>query len=79
MLPGENPFETGKIQRDGHGLSKVLKSLTPDLIEPIIKEFTGAKKTNPTDNFGFAEGLKPIATFADKDVVYTLNKYFYSV
>ena len=67
------------FRENSFDISKVVKSLNPEILAPIIKQFTSAKKTNPTESVGFGEGLKPIATFADKDVVYTLNKYFYSV
>jgi hypothetical protein len=67
------------LKDNSFDIKKVINSLNPEILEPIIKEFTNAKKTNPTETVGFGEGLKPIAAFADKDVVYTLNKYFYSV
>lgn len=68
------------LKNNSFDIGKVLKSLNPQILEPIMKEFfSGQNKPNPTENVGFGEGLKPIACFADKDIVYTLNRYFYSV
>jgi len=59
-------------------IKKVLTNLKPEMLEPIIKSFfnSGQNKT-PTD-FSVGENYKldPIARIADKDIVYTLNRYF---
>ena len=54
----------------------MLKDITPDKIAPIIKDFLSDKKS-PAAYAGESVGLNPIANVADKDIVYTLNKYFY--
>lgn len=62
--------------KDSFDIKRVLKDITPDKIAPIIKEFLSDKKS-PAAYAGESVGLNPIANVADKDIVYTLNKYFY--
>ena len=62
--------------KDSFDIKKVLKDITPDKIAPIIKDFL-SKKNSPTAPVGESVGLNPIANIADKNIVYTLNKYFY--
>ncbi len=60
-------------------IGKVIKSLNPEILAPLIKEFFSyAKNQNPQTNFSFGDDYKlsPIARIADKDVIYTLNRYF---
>ena len=70
-------FQNGKFN-----LSDLLKNLTPQTLKPIIERLfksNSFKNQNPTENsVGNNYGLNPIAPFADKDIVYSLNKYFYS-
>ena len=59
-------------------IKKTLSCLTPDQIEPIVKEFMRYEnKKNPTDGCSPSVGLTPIALIADKEIVYTLNRYFH--
>lgn len=64
---------------NGFDISKVIKSLNPEILAPLIKEFiSSTNNKNPQTNFSFGEDFKlsPISRIADKEVVYTLNKYF---
>ena len=60
-------------------IKRVINNLDLEKLAPIIQSFIekGAKN-RPTDVGREAFGLAPIAGIADKDIVYTLNKYFYS-
>jgi hypothetical protein len=44
---------------------------------PLLQEFFKSQNKTPTDfSVGEECKLSPIAKIADKDIVYTLNKYF---
>lgn len=66
------------FEQNSFDLRKVLSSLNPETLAPLVKELISAFKNNtPTDNsVGGDYHLDPIANIADKDIVYTLNKYF---
>lgn len=58
-------------------LKSLLSNLNLEAIAPLLKDFFNQKpRSNQAEERGF--GLNPIAKIADKDIVYTLNKYFYS-
>ncbi len=58
-------------------LKSLLSNLNLEALAPLIKDFFNQKpRSTQTVERGF--GLNPIAKIADKDIVYTLNKYFYS-
>ena len=64
------------LKENSFDIKKTLNSLSPDTLAPIIKEFMSAQNNiRPTETVGRSEGLTPIANVADKDIVYTLNKY----
>lgn len=66
------------LQKNSFDIKKTLSCLSPETIAPIVKEFLKtANKKPPTEHVGGGYGLSPIAEIADKDVVYTLNKYFH--
>ena len=66
------------IANNSFDLKKTLLSLTPEEIEPIINEFVKfSNKKSPTSGYSPSVGLDPIALIADKEIVYTLNKYFH--
>jgi len=70
------------LKKNSFNLGDTLKNLDLQTIAPIVKEFmkNAQNKKNPTENsVGYGYALNPIAPFADKDIVYSLNKYFYSI
>lgn len=77
------------FERNGFDLVATLKSMDfTTLIQTIIQvvsSINSAQNKNPTEqsvgcnsgyDYGCNYGLNPIACVADKDIVYTLNKYF---
>ncbi|MBE5749513.1 MAG: hypothetical protein E7346_01420 [Clostridiales bacterium] len=67
-----------RLANNSFDLKKTLLSLTPEEVEPIIKEFMKfSDKKSPTNGYSPSVGLDPIAMIADKEIVYTLNKYFH--
>ena len=66
------------LANNSFDLKKTLIILTPEEIEPIINEFVKfSNKKSPTSGYSPSVGLDPIALIADKEIVYTLNKYFH--
>ncbi len=71
------------LSKNDFDFRKTLNGLNLDAVAPIIKAFMenlnakeGQKQT-PTDfSVGEVVGLNPIANLADKEIVYTLNKYY---
>ncbi len=65
------------LQKNNYDISKSIFSLTPETLAPIVSAFTSAMQNTarPTGNVGRAVGTAPIAKIADKEIVYTLNKY----
>lgn len=65
------------LSSNSFDLSKILNGETLSTLMPLIKELFSAQNKTPT---GFSVGeefkLSPIANIADKDIVYTLNRYF---
>jgi hypothetical protein len=59
-------------------LKKTLSNLNLEKIAPIISAFfqMNAQKNRPTESAERNFYLSPIAGIADKDIIYTLNKYF---
>ena len=67
------------LSENSFDITKILQSITPEQFAPIIQEFMKNSKNNTTnENFEGGYGLTPIANIADKEIVYALNKYFYS-
>ena len=70
------------LKKNSFNLAGTLKNLNLQTVAPIIREFmqnNPFKNENPTENsVGNGYALNPIAPFADKDIVYSLNKYFYA-
>ncbi len=71
------------LSKNSFDLAKTLKNLNLDALAPIIKVFLENFNSNPAQNKTPAEysageisHLNPIANIADKEIVYTLNKYF---
>ncbi|MBQ9735003.1 MAG: hypothetical protein IJV95_03990 [Clostridia bacterium] len=65
------------LKENSFDIKKTLSSINPEILAPLIKQFfENAQNNNPTDTVGqFYYGLEPIKNVADKDIVYTLNKY----
>ena len=60
-------------------LKTVLSCLTPEMLAPVFQAFISNKQNPCTEsNSVQGQGLLAIADVADKDIIYTLNKYFYS-
>lgn len=66
------------LERNSFDIGKTLKNLTPETIAPVIKVITEnfSNKKTPTETVGEKVGLAPLVSFADKEIVATLNKYF---
>lgn len=58
-------------------LKKVLENFNLSAILPIISSLFSNKEKSPTSTVGQGVGLDPIANIADKEIVYTLGKYFH--
>ncbi|MBQ8426435.1 MAG: hypothetical protein IJX16_01590 [Clostridia bacterium] len=65
------------LKDNSFDLSKLLNPETLSTFVPIIKDFFKQQNKTPTDfTVGEDYKLSPIARIADKDIVYTLNRYF---
>ena len=67
------------LKDSGFDLKTLLSHLTPDMVAPFIENII-TNKNQPCNQNSSVQGygLSAIADIADKDIVYTLNKYFYS-
>lgn len=66
------------LKNNNFDIKKTLQNLNLDAIAPLIKDFMqNATKNRPENSERNNVGLSPIAKIADKDIVYTLNQYFY--
>jgi hypothetical protein len=65
------------LEKNSFDLKKTLSSLDLSAVMPIITSFLSSinDKKSPT-TASTAVGLDPIAFIADKEIVFTLNKYF---
>lgn len=64
------------LKNNFSGVFDALKGLDLSSIIPIISQvFSSLNNFSPTNNVGLNQGLTPIANIADKDIVYTLNKF----
>lgn len=65
------------LKDNSFDLSKLLTPQTISALMPLIMDFINKQNKTPTE-FSVGEDYKisPIAKIADKDIVYTLNKYF---
>ncbi|MBR2499199.1 MAG: hypothetical protein IKB67_05760 [Clostridia bacterium] len=68
------------FKENGFNLKSALSCLTPEMIAPIFQMLFNGKTTKPCaeNNSAQGYGLSAIADIADKNIVFTLNKYFYS-
>ncbi len=63
------------LRQNSFDLKKVFSNLDPQALAPIIKEFMANMNNRPTDTVGRNNGLTPISNIADKDIIFSLNKY----
>lgn len=54
-------------------LKSFLSGLTPEKVAPIFKTVFGGAK-NPSESS--SDGLSPVLSIADRDIIYALNGYF---
>lgn len=70
-----------KLKDNNFDIIKTLQNIDLSAILPLIEKFMQfSENKNRSENFQERNivGLNPIAQIADKDIVYSLNKYFYS-
>ena len=63
------------LKQNNFDLRKVLANVDPKTLAPIIKEFMSNMQNRPTDSVRRNNGLSPISNIADKDIIFSLNKY----
>lgn len=65
------------LKNNSFDLKRVLSQIKPENIMQLVEMFlkNNAKKGPPKNEEPFYQ-LKPISNLADKQIVYTLNKYF---
>ena len=63
------------LKQNSFDIKKVLTNIDPQLLRPIIQEFMANINNRPTNNVERNNGLIPISNIADKDIVFSLNKY----
>ena len=57
----------------------ILSNLNIDKLLPVFNLlFNKEQEKNPTETVGSIVGLSPVASIADRDIVYALNKYLSS-
>ncbi len=62
------------LKENDYDIKKVMQNFSLEKAMPKVMEFF-KKNNTPTQNV-FESGLKPISNIADKEIVYTLNRYF---
>ena len=67
-----------KFKQNDFDVKKVLSSLSPDMILPLLSSFMNnfGEKKNPSSSHYEEEGLESICNFADRQIVERLNCYF---
>ncbi len=63
------------LRNNNFDIKKALSSLTPEMIKPIVEQFSIAINNPKNAFYEKSQGLTPISNIADKDIVYSLNKY----
>ena len=69
------------LKENSFDIKRTLKSVNPQTLISIFKEFMIElnKKNPPAQTGGDFNALSPIANVADKQIVYSLNKYLCSI
>ena len=63
------------LRQNNFDIKRALSSLTPEMIKPIIEQFSAVMSSAPNNLKQDNQGLAPISNIADKDIVYALNRY----
>ena len=63
------------LRQNSFDIKKVLASIDPEMIRPIIEEFMKNINNRPAQSAERTNGLKPISNLADKDIIFALNRY----
>ena len=64
------------LQQNNFDLKSTLSSINPQVLAPFIQQFMQSmQKESPTEFVGQQNALSPISDIADKEVIYSLNKY----
>ena len=63
------------LRQNSFDIKKVLASLDPEMLKPIIEEFIKSINNRPAQSTERIDGMQPISNIADKDIVFALNKY----
>jgi hypothetical protein len=69
------------LKENNFDIKSAIKNIDVSALLPLIEKFINLKdaKNRPFETQERdIQGLKPISNIADKDIVYTLNRYFYS-
>ncbi len=63
------------LKQNSFDLKRTLSNIDPNSLRPIIQEFMSRMNNRPTNNVERNNGLSPISNIADKDIIFSLNKY----
>ena len=63
------------LKQNSFDIKKVLASLDPEMLKPIVQEFMNNINNRPAQSAERTNGLKPISNLADKDIIFALNRY----
>lgn len=82
----ENEYQNGKykpiielLKNNNFDFGSLLKNFNMSDFAPIIEAFVEKNEKKPSEDFSSDDnGLLPISSFADSDVIYSLNKFFAS-
>ena len=75
LLPLLSSIMNGSVS-----LTDLIKNINIQTLLPLLNGFfnNGQNKNPPAKADGNCYGLKPVVNLADKEIVYTLNRYFCS-
>lgn len=65
------------LKENNFNINSLLSPKVLSTIIPVVEQFLGfLNNKSPTDSVGRDNYLDPIAFVADREIVYTLNRYF---
>ncbi len=80
LLNGENADGFSQILKllseNNFDVKKVLSRINPQALIPLLLKFIESAKPNNASMVNTGAGLSPIASIADKEIIYSLNRYF---
>lgn len=80
LLNGENADGFSQILKllseNNFDVKKVLSRINPQALIPLLLKFIESAKPNNANTVNTGAGLSPIASIADKEIIYSLNRYF---